>query len=277
MSNLSTHIEEKMNSIASRIASAQLDSERLAQLKKNIGKVVVLPINEIDNTKNIRQGAIDTESIKFRQLVSSIQKDGLLQNIVVELREEEDGYRLICLAGHRRIKAMLALGKERITCLLLEKRKGAGGISAALSENQNREDLHFLDVADGYAELTKQGWTLAELSEHYERDEKTLKRYLKLAGFSPKVKSIIRDNHERLSLRVVMHEFVNKAHKDEASLLKAIKSKFSPERQGASAKNDEKQAKIKSKLQDFYKSKAISEDTQVILEDALRFLKIIKS
>lgn len=276
MSNLGTAIANKMESAAQRIASAKVDSDRLATLKKNVGKVVVIPIREIDDSQNIRKGPIDTESPKFKQLVESIKRDGLLQNIVVELREDSDGYRLVCLAGHRRIRAMLALGNERITSLLLEKKSAAGGVSAALSENQNRENLHFLDVAEGYLELTNQGWTKEELSAHYERDEKTIRRYLKMAAWSERTKNFIRENSERLSLRIIIHEFVNKSFKDEDALFEAIKLKALPSRKGATGKGT-KESVIRQKLKDFYQTRSdVTVEMQGLIEEALKYAKVFK-
>ncbi|MDQ3234979.1 MAG: ParB/RepB/Spo0J family partition protein [Pseudobdellovibrionaceae bacterium] len=277
MSDLSSAIDKKMVSVANRIASVKIDSERLAVLRKHIGKIVVFNIDEIDTSQNIRKSPIDRESPKFMQLVESIKKDGLLQNIVVELREADGSYSLVCLAGHRRIAAMQVLKNERITCLLLDKREHSQSTSTALSENQNREDLHFLDVADGYAALISQGWTVEDVSQHYERDRKTIQRYLKMAKWSSEIKTLIRESSDRISLRTIVHEFVNKSFEDDKALLKVLKDKINDKRKGATKTGSSgRKTRIIGGLEEFYKSRSeVTPEMRSIVEDALKFLKFL--
>jgi ParB/RepB/Spo0J family partition protein len=270
-------IENSFKSIGQQMSDAQTndDDSKLEKLLGLIGKIVVLNITDIDISQNIRKDPIDEDSAKFKALVESIRKNGLLQNAVVELRLTEKSYQLVCLAGHRRIRALKLLGIEKIPCLLLQNRNSSQSTSAALAENLNRDELHFLDVADGYGELAKQGWSVDAISSHFERNEKTVKRYLKMAEWGDEIKSLIRENSDKLSLRIVLHEFVQKSFDSDEEIFAAIKNRL-VERKGASAKPSPRKYVMRTKLTEFYKQRPeINDDMRKILEEALEYLKLI--
>ena len=155
MSNLDSSVKKTMDFIFADMDKKTLKDakkKRLSALKANIGKIVTISIDEIVTNENIRKN-IDTKSESFLRLVASIKKYGILENIVAELRINARGsdYRLVCIAGHRRI---LAAKKTKIItkvpCLLQAYHKPGDPVGAALAENLNREDLHCLDVARGY-------------------------------------------------------------------------------------------------------------------------------
>ena len=131
------------------------------KIAKNIGKLFSLATKNILMNENIRQ-EIDINSDEFKNLLESIKKFGLLQSLVVEYRESEvnpNGYELICVAGHRRLTAAKILNIEKVPCLIHQYNDLSDRTGIALSENLNREGLYCLDIADGYAELSKLGWT----------------------------------------------------------------------------------------------------------------------
>src|SRR5919197_955548 len=76
-------------------------NDRLQRLLNNIGKTVILPTSFLTIRDNIRQ-ILDTSSPEFRQLVDSIRKHGVKQNLIGDLRVGEDGrWQVICVAGQR--------------------------------------------------------------------------------------------------------------------------------------------------------------------------------
>ena len=174
---LETAVKNTMSSVLSEVNSVisnqnNLKDEKLVLLKNNIGKIVSIPIDDILIDENVRNN-VETNTYEFFRLVESIRENGVLQSIVVELRETADGFKLICVAGHRRILASKSVGIQKIPCLIKSFTSGSQRTGAALSENINRENLYCLDIAEGYAELLASGWSEEKISIHFEKDKRT--------------------------------------------------------------------------------------------------------
>src|SRR5579871_811586 len=183
MTNLSGAVAKTMNLVFADIETSTNEvKKRINALKANIGKVANLPLDEIETNENVRK-SIDTTSDSFLRLVESIRKYGVLENVVVELRlnKRETDYKLVCIAGHRRILAAKATGViSKVPCLLQLYTQKGDNVGVALAENLNREDLHCLDVAEGYRDLTNAGWKEDDLAKHFCRDVRTIRHYLKM-------------------------------------------------------------------------------------------------
>jgi ParB/RepB/Spo0J family partition protein len=232
MANLSGAVHKTMNFVFSDIESSTNsdNKKRIDSLKANIGKIATIPIDEIETNKNIRK-KIDMKSEGFLRLVESIKKYGILENIVVELKIDNDknSYKLVCVAGHRRIlAAKIAKTVVRVPCLLQSYSEKGDSIGAALAENLNREDLHCLDVAEGYCELLKSGWTEEDLSKHFCRDIRTIRHYIKMAGFSDEAKNRFRENPDIFSTRVIMRQFAYRKYSSQKELKDAIEKCLIP-------------------------------------------------
>src|SRR5262245_43152211 len=112
--SLQKNIAATMNQVTSDInTSTQAISEtqrKLNLLKASINTVVNLSPDDITYENNVRN-KVDEESPEFDKLCESIKKYGLLENVVAELRlsQQEDSYKLICVAGHRRLTALKKL------------------------------------------------------------------------------------------------------------------------------------------------------------------------
>lgn len=231
MTNLTGAVTKTMNYVFADIETSTNETKkRLASLKANIGKIANIPLDEIETNENIRK-VIDTESESFLRLVESIKKYGVLENVVVELRinKKETDYKLVCIAGHRRILAAKAAKNiTRVPCLLQAFSNKGDGVGAALAENLNREDLHCIDVAEGYQNLVDSGWTEEDLSNHFCRDIRTIKHYLKMAAWQDDIKEILRENPETFSTRVIMRQFAYKRFDTATELRNCIKSFLNP-------------------------------------------------
>ncbi len=231
MENLSNAVAKTMNFVFADIEEATNDKKkRLNSLKANIGKVVTISIDEIETNENIRK-SIDTNSEGFLRLVESIKKYGILENVVAELRinSKESDYRLVCIAGHRRIlAAKVAKNITKVSCLLQSYKQKGDHVGAALAENLNREDLHCLDVADGYKELLLAGWSEEDLSGHFCRDIRTVRHYLKMANWNSDIKDMFRQHPTVFSTRVIMRQFAYKKFSTAAEMKTAIKTVLLP-------------------------------------------------
>lgn len=231
MTNLSTAVAKTMNFVFADIEESTSEkSKRIISLKANLGKVANIPIDEIETSENIRK-SIDQNSDSFLRLVESVKKYGVLENVVAELRlnKKESDYKLVCIAGHRRILAAKAAQNiAKIPCLLQAYSTKGDSVGAALAENLNREDLHCLDVAEGYKELVAAGWTEEDLARHFCRDVRTIRHYLKMSHWSDEIKDLLRQNPSVFSTRVIMRQFAYKKVNSSNELKAAIKSYLAP-------------------------------------------------
>jgi ParB family chromosome partitioning protein len=89
----------------------------------------------------------------LRELADNIKANGLIQPLVIH--RENDKFVLIC--GERRFRAMQLIPMTHAPCFILENKTTEELMAIQFSENQAREDLHFIDQADsimGYQKLT---------------------------------------------------------------------------------------------------------------------------
>lgn len=89
----------------------------------------------------------------LRELGENIKVNGLIQPLVIH--REGNNFVLIC--GERRFRAMSLIEMEDAPCFILENKTKEELMAIQFSENQAREDLHYIDQADsifGYQKLT---------------------------------------------------------------------------------------------------------------------------
>lgn len=89
----------------------------------------------------------------LRELGENIKVNGLIQPLV--LHREDNKFVLIC--GERRYRAMTLIEMKDAPCFILENKTKEELMAIQFSENQAREELHYIDQADsiyGYQKLT---------------------------------------------------------------------------------------------------------------------------
>jgi ParB family chromosome partitioning protein len=89
----------------------------------------------------------------LRELGENIKVNGLIQPLV--LHRENNKFVLIC--GERRYRAMTMIEMREAPCFILENKTKEELMAIQFSENQAREELHYIDQADsiyGYQKLT---------------------------------------------------------------------------------------------------------------------------
>ncbi|MBF0714437.1 ParB/RepB/Spo0J family partition protein [Gemella sp. GH3] len=112
----------------------------------NSNSVINIKLESIKN--NPYQPRTIFDDSKIEELASSIEKNGLLQPIVV--KKTVSGYYII--AGERRYRAFEKLGKKEIPAIIKELSDDEMMIFAVL-ENLQREDLSALEEASSYKKL----------------------------------------------------------------------------------------------------------------------------
>jgi ParB family chromosome partitioning protein len=197
-------------------------ADRFAAYRDHIGKTVTVPIEHIVIEDNVRQ-EVDTSTPKFKELVDSIKREGILQNLIVEVRNGQNGTYLSLVSGQRRLLAAIEAGIQKATCLLKEYNL-AGRISVGLTENIVRQDLNCIEIAEGYAALRKEGWSEDEIAARFERGQRTIHRYLVIASWPEDVKQTMRKYPDVFTTRTIFNQFVSRGFKDENELRKAVES-----------------------------------------------------
>lgn len=89
----------------------------------------------------------------LRELGENIKVNGLIQPLVLH----REGNKFVLICGERRFRAMSLIEMKEAPCFILENKTKEELMAIQFSENQAREDLHYIDQADsiyGYQKLT---------------------------------------------------------------------------------------------------------------------------
>lgn len=89
----------------------------------------------------------------LKELAANIKANGLIQPLVVH-RDNNGKLTLIC--GERRFRAMTMINKmEEAPCFIIENKTEDELMAIQFSENSSREELHYIDKADGILNYKK--------------------------------------------------------------------------------------------------------------------------
>jgi len=89
----------------------------------------------------------------LRELGENIKVNGLIQPLVLH----REGNKFVLICGERRFRAMTLIEMKEAPCFILENKTKEELMAIQFSENQAREELHYIDQADsiyGYQKLT---------------------------------------------------------------------------------------------------------------------------
>lgn len=147
------------------------------------------------------------EKEKIKELAQSIKTYGLLQPIIVT--PDGDGYCIV--AGERRFLACSELGWSEIPAVIRDYRDSALA-AVALIENLQREDLNFLEEAQGYKKLIDEfNLTQEVLAQRLGKSQSTIANKLRLLKLPDNIKEIIKEGklserHARALLKLESEE-----------------------------------------------------------------------
>lgn len=251
----------------------------LPQEKKELSAVEVAQMNgflevaikDVYRDENLRQH-IDDESPEFRNLMESIRTIGLQNPPVLEVRETpNEKPKLVCVSGHRRLLALEKLGLDKVTCALKLFESEKHRALAGLAENINREDLHFLDKADGYGLLAQQGMSTGEIAALLDADTRTVGKYLRAAAWEHSVKKRIRDMGGKATTRFLLNALA--AGERTTGELHAMIDRFNASFGMPSTKSKPpKGAELRRKIGEFCMLAGYSDGERAMIEKALRYL-----
>lgn len=178
---------------------------------KNIAYVNIESIrpNPYQPRKQFNKGALE-------ELCESIKQYGVLQPINVR-RTQNNTYELV--AGERRLRAATMAGLKEIPVIVVNIDDNDSAV-IALIENLQREDLSYMEEAEGYSHLIHEhGFTQEDLAHKIGKSQSTIANKIRLLKLSPLVKKILADNNlterharallklhdEQLQLKVLKH------------------------------------------------------------------------
>lgn len=152
----------------------------------------------------------------LEELCESIKQYGVIQPISVR-RISGNNYELV--AGERRLRAAVMAGLKEIPAIVINVNDNDSAVMA-LIENLQREDLSYMEEADGYNNLINDhGFTQEELAQKIGKSQSTIANKIRLLRLPPMVKKILSDNNlterharallklhdEQLQLKVLKH------------------------------------------------------------------------
>lgn len=158
--------------------------------------------NPYQPRKQFAKGALE-------ELRESITQYGVIQPINVR-RISPNHYELI--AGERRLRAAIMAGLTEIPAIIINITDNDSAV-LALIENLQREDLNYMEEAEGYNNLINEhGFTQEELAQKIGKSQSTVANKIRLLRLSPLVKKILADNnlterHARALLKLHDEQF----------------------------------------------------------------------
>lgn len=127
----------------------------------------------------------------LQDLADSIKEFGVIQPLLV--RRTDAGYELV--AGERRLRASKLAGLVDVPAIIKELADKEMA-ELAMIENLQREDLHYLEEAEGFQQLIANfGFTQDELARRMGKKQSTIANKLRLLKLPPEVRSILAQDH----------------------------------------------------------------------------------
>lgn len=163
--------------------------------------IVLLPVEDIAPNPWQPRQVFDGDSLAA--LADSIRRYGVLSPLSV--RRRQGRYELV--AGERRLRAAKLAGLDEVPCVVLDIDAAESG-AIALVENLQREDLDFVEQAQGLARLISQfGLSQEECARRVGLSQSAVANKLRLLRLAPETLDALRragltERHGRALLRL---------------------------------------------------------------------------
>jgi ParB family chromosome partitioning protein len=158
--------------------------------KENIKNIAYVNVDSI--RPNPYQPRKQFNKSALEELCESIKQYGVIQPINVR-KISNNNYELV--AGERRLRAATMAGLKEVPAIVINVDDNDSAVMA-LIENLQREDLTYLEEAEGYNNLiSDHGFTQEELARKIGKSQSTIANKIRLLKLSPLVKKILVDNN----------------------------------------------------------------------------------
>lgn len=149
--------------------------------------LILVPLSQLrPSRRNVRK---THRRLSIPELAASIQRVGLLQNLIVS--RSGDGEHYDVEAGDRRLAALKLLAKKKhiasdyeVPCLLVA---DGSARTVSITENVQREAMHPADQFEAFAALVKEGRPIEDIAADFSVTPLVVQRRLKLANVSPRL------------------------------------------------------------------------------------------
>lgn len=180
----------------------------------------------MDGFKTISIEQIDTsptnprkffDPIRLEELTESVKLHGILQPLLVRplVGLGRAPYELVC--GHRRFSAAAAAGLGEVPAVVREM-TDTQALEVQVIENLQRDDLHPLEEADGYARLiTHHGYTVDALATKVGKSRGYVYGRLQIARLPEAAKRVFLEGEMNLSLALLVARLDNPETATEAA------------------------------------------------------------
>ena len=178
-----------MNAVNHTEAQAVSTAANALQAVDPSKHMILVPLSQLvlrPMGRNVRK---TTPRMSIPELAASIQRVGLLQNLIVISAADGEHYEVV--AGGRRLAALKLLAKKhriakdwQVPCLQVA--DGAAR-TASLTENVQREAMHPADQFEAFAALVADGRPIEDIAADFSVTPLVVQRRLKLANVSPRL------------------------------------------------------------------------------------------
>ncbi|WP_423196660.1 ParB/Sulfiredoxin domain-containing protein [Cupriavidus sp. H19C3] len=178
-----------MNAVNHTEAQAVSTAANMLQAADPSKHMILVPLSRLvlrPTGRNVRK---TVPRMSIPELAASIQRVGLLQNLIVIPASDGEHYEVV--AGGRRLAALKLLAKKhriakdwQVPCLQV-----ADGTArtASLTENVQREAMHPADQFEAFAALVAEGRPIEDIAADFSVTPLVVQRRLKLANVSPRL------------------------------------------------------------------------------------------
>jgi len=178
-----------MNAVTYTEAQALNTRANVLQAADPSKHMILVPLSQLvlrPTGRNVRK---TVPRMSIPELAASIQRVGLLQNLIVIASADDEHYEVV--AGGRRLAALKLLAKKhriakdwQVPCLQV-----ADGTArtASLTENVQREAMHPADQFEAFAALVAEGRPIEDIAADFSVTPLVVQRRLKLANVSPRL------------------------------------------------------------------------------------------
>ena len=115
------------------------------------------------------------------ELTESIKANGILQNLTVVPKPDDEGKYLVVI-GNRRYEAGLGAGLTEFPCVISDM-DHTKQLETMLIENMNRSDLTVYEQAKGFEQLTLAGYSVNDIAEKTGFSQSTVRRRINLCQY----------------------------------------------------------------------------------------------
>jgi len=207
---MASNIEDKDTAQAATVLESNKIEEIQADAVQSKKDIQVVSIDEIvpnpfQPRKNFLPAALE-------DLAASIREYGVIQPLLV--RQTDHGLELV--AGERRLRASKLAGLTEVP-VIVKRMEDKETAEIAMIENLQREDLHFLEEAEGFAKLMATfAFTQEELAKRMSKSQSTIANKLRLLKLTDQIREQIftaglTERHARALLKLSQEEMQVKA------------------------------------------------------------------